>query len=187
MSNTTKIVLGIFLALFIGIGAIAVVGVSTYLSLDTKELNLRNQIKQKQEANKAVYDNTWKTIQQVAGVANQYRNGFDSVYKHLMDSRYQKGDGSLLKFIKESNPTFDPSLYVRLDNTIEANRSEFTENQKELLDLKREHDNILDTWPGRWFLSGRQKIDVTIITSTRTDKSFTTGKDDDVSLPGDKK
>ena len=185
---STKAILSIVAAVVFAIFAIlGVVAFTTYVKYDTQEVQLRNLIKAKQENNKVIYDNTWKTIQQVAGVSESYKDGFQEIYAKIMDARYSKGDGSLMKWVTEANPSFDIRLYEKLANTIEAKRQEFTENQTQLLDLKRTHDNVLDTWPGRWILSGRQKIDVQLVTSTRTENSFATGKDDDVSLPGQKK
>ena len=70
-------------------------------------------------------------------------------------------------------------------NVITSSRDAFTMRQKEILDLKREHDNLLDTQPSGLLLAsilGRQKIDVTIVISTRTDNAFKSGKDDDVDV-----
>jgi hypothetical protein len=56
--------------------------------------------------------------------------------------------------------------------------------QKELIDLNREHDNVIDLFPSNMVCStfGRQKITITVITSSKTEKIFETGKDDDVSV-----
>ena len=69
-------------------------------------------------------------------------------------------------------------------NIITSSRDRWTMRQKELLDYKREHDNILDKIPSGWFPAGRQKIDVKIITSSRTEAAFESGVDDDVDVFG---
>jgi hypothetical protein len=67
---------------------------------------------------------------------------------------------------------------------IVSQRDGFKFRQKEILDYKREHDNLLTTFPNIMFASilGRNKIDVVIVTSTRTEDAFRSGKDDDVNL-----
>ena len=46
--------------------------------------------------------------------------------------------------------------------------------QKELIDLKREHDLLLTRFPSNIFLAmlGKSKIDITVVTSTKTEKVF---------------
>jgi hypothetical protein len=70
-------------------------------------------------------------------------------------------------------------------NTITAARNTWTTNQTALLDFKREHDNLIDTQPSRFFvhtLGGKDKIDVVIVTSSRTDNAFQTGQDNDTDV-----
>ena len=67
-------------------------------------------------------------------------------------------------------------------NIIVASRDDFNLNQKELLDLNREHDTLLDTFPNNIFyrVMGVQKIKVTTVTSTKTEETFNSGLDDEV-------
>jgi hypothetical protein len=67
-------------------------------------------------------------------------------------------------------------------NIIVSQRDGFKFRQKELLDLKREHDNLIDLFPSSLFVGSRGKIDVIIVTSTRTEEAFKSGKDDDTKL-----
>ena len=52
-----------------------------------------------------------KVLKQKAQVTDEYKSAFESIYPKLIEGRYSKGDGSLMKWIKESNPNFDVSLY----------------------------------------------------------------------------
>jgi hypothetical protein len=76
----------------------------------------------------------------------------------------------------------DTSTFNNLMNIITGSRDAFTMRQKELLDLKREHDNLLTTFPANVFLQGRPHIDVMVVTSARATEAFTTGQDNNVSL-----
>ena len=71
-------------------------------------------------------------------------------------------------------------------NTITAQREGFKFRQKELLDINRVRDTRLQGFPGALYAmicpGDHKKIDVVIVTSTRTENAFKTGKDDDVDL-----
>jgi hypothetical protein len=67
-------------------------------------------------------------------------------------------------------------------NTLESQRAKFTDNQKKLIAIHKELKDLTTTIPGRWFVGGRPIKEPRLVTSTRTDKAFDTGKDDDVDL-----
>jgi hypothetical protein len=73
---------------------------------------------------------------------------------------------------------------INLQNTIVSQRDGFKFRQKELIGFKTEHDNLISTFPNNIYASlfNRNKIDIVIVTSTRTEESFKTGKDDNVDL-----
>lgn len=169
----------------VGIGTVvvlALVGVFMYASYNNGEVRLRNAIAAQQKSNEAVFDNCWKTVQQIAQVADRYKDGFREVFAGLTEARHYDKGGSLFKWVSESNPAFDPSLYTKLANAIETHRLSFTREQQKLIDLKREHDDIRMTIPGRWFVGSRPAVEIKVVTSTRTEKTFTTGKDDDTDV-----
>lgn len=150
------------------------------------EATLRTAYEAKTDANKADFDNVWKTISQVAQVPAQYKSDFADVFGKIMDARYQQGDGdgTLMRWIQEQNPTFDATLYAKVQTVVESTRASWTTRQKELRDIKREHDQLLRTFPGVFFnvFLGRNELPVVLVTSTRTEESFTTGTDDQTQL-----
>lgn len=153
-----------------------------YMSYSNSEIALRNQIKAVQKSNEAVFDSTWKIVKQQCQIADKYRDAFKDIYKGIMSERYSKGDGSLMKWITESNPNFDVRLYEKVSNSIEAQRLTFLREQQKLLDLKREHDNVRQAIPSAWFVGSRPEIDVVIVTSEKSEEAFRTHREDDVSL-----
>ena len=164
-----KIFLGmlvVIVILFVGI-----VG-ATWLSATNREASLRNRFVAQQKANEASFDAMWKIIQQKGQVADQYKSGFKEVYKEIMDGRYKEGGGSLLKFITESNPQFSVSLYKSLSASIEGERKRFLRDQQVLLDIKREHDDVLTRFPSRLFVGDRPPLDAVIVTSEKTEDAF---------------
>ena len=125
----------------------------------------------------------WKVIQQKAQVTTEYKDAFAKIYPEIISGRYSgDGDGSLMKWVTESNPNFDTSLYTDLMQSIEILRSEFQRNQETMLDLVREHKTLCTTYPGRWFISNTMEIEYTVISSTKSKVVMETGIDDDVKL-----
>lgn len=154
-----------------------------YISSNNNEISLRNQATAQQKNLEVVFDRTWKVIQQEAQVADQYKEAFKEIYPALMEGRYGNArGGALLSMITESNPNFDVKLYDRLSSAIEAQRTDFAREQKRLLDIKREHDDVRLKFPGSFFVGSRPEIVVVIVTSSKTDDAFRTGKEDDVTL-----
>jgi hypothetical protein len=159
----------------------------SYFSYSNKEIGLRNQLKAQQQSVQVVFDNTWKIISQTAEVSDQYKQTFSEVYPKIMEGRYgdpKERKGALLSFITESNPQFDTKLYEKVAVAIEAQRTIFTNEQKTLIDMKREHDNLRQLFPGSMFLASRTEFEIKLVTSSKTEKSFETGKDDDTKLFG---
>lgn len=170
---------------------IIVVGVLIFFFMSihyrTREVELRNQITAKQRANEASFDTCWKIVQQQAQVTDSYKEGFRQIHTELMQGRHYESGGSFMKWIKEANPKFDVKLFLKLSNSIEAQRTRFMRDQQDLLAIKQEHDNLLDSPVSGFFLSGKQKVDVQIVTSSKTQDAFKTGKEDDIEVMPKKK
>lgn len=182
--NKTLIFAAIAIVVLGIVGTVSAIGVG--LSWYTTENNQRLLVNAQQKKNEVVFDNTWKTIAQIAQVSDDYKNSFKEIYVGIMDGRYGKGDGTLMKWVQESNPNFDISLFTKLTNVIEGSNAEFTENQKVLIDLAREHERIITTPPASIFYSilGKEKIDIKLVTSTKTENAFKTGKNDNINIRG---
>jgi len=171
------VIVGVLMAGLIGL-------VGMFITYSNQEVELSTQFSAQQKANTVIYDKVWKTLQQKAGVASQSADAFKNIYASIMDARYDGKDQVLMNWIQEQNPTFDMSLYKDLSLSIEANRAEFANVQQKLIDIKREHDNLRMKIPSSIFLSlkGVKELQMQIVTSTRTEKAFDTGRDDDVGL-----
>lgn len=176
--NVQKIILIAITALALSI-IIAIVGMN--FSYNNQEVRLRNLAEAQRGNIENVYDRMWKILQQKAQVTDQYKEAFREIYPELIAGRYSQGDGSLMKWIQESNPQFDASLYKDLMNSIEVERTYFSNEQKKMLDIIREHTNLLHTVPAKWFVGGKQEIAYTVISSTRA-KSVMQGGTDDINL-----
>lgn len=175
-----KIIL-IALLVILGCGAATFAGM--YFSYNNKEIALRAKAEAQVGKIEGVHDKMWKVIQQKAQVTTEYKDAFAEIYPEIISGRYSgEGDGSLMKWVTESNPNFDTSLYTDLMQSIEILRSEFQRNQETMLDLVREHKTLCTTYPGRWFISNTMEIEYTVISSTKSKVVMETGIDDDVKL-----
>lgn len=166
----------------------AIVLFSMGVGFHNKEVQLRNLITAKQTDNKNQMDAMWKNISQTAQVAEKDRQSLLDIFTQYATARSGGSDNKapLMKWVTESCPqvAVNSATFEKLMNIIVSQRDGFKFRQTELLDFKREHDNLLTTFPNNVFamVLHRSKIDVVIVTSTRTDNAFKTGKDDDVQL-----
>jgi hypothetical protein len=170
----------------IGVIGIIVLGfVFWAIGVSNSEKKLYLTGKAAQQNCEVVFDNTWKKIQQQAGVTNEYKEGFRQVYVEMMNARYSdegQGQQTLMKWIQESNPTLDASIYKTLMNTIEGSRNEFTMEQKKLIDIDRQHKSMKATFPNSLIIGGRPDLEIKLVTSAKTEAAFESGQDNDVDL-----
>ncbi len=171
-----------FLLALIVLTASVIIGVISYVvGTLNSEVRLRNNISAQDRSNTAQYDKMWKIMSEQAGIASQYSKDFKEIYPELIAGRYKTG-GGLMKWIQEHNPEFDTSLYKKVMVAIESERNATKQGFDKVLDLKREHDNLIDMpIPGfvlKTFGGNIEKTSPVIVTSTDTNAAFATGTDD---------
>lgn len=176
MKNKKLIVICVLGIVILGI----VIG---YVSYNNREVELRTESDAQRSKIEGIHDKMWKTLQQKAQVSNEYVKSFDSIYSHIMEGRYSiEGDATLMKWIQESNPQFDASLYKDLMMSIETLRTEFQLSQERMLDIIREHKSLCSTIPSAWFISNKTPIDYTVVSSSRSKAAMQEGTYDDTDL-----
>lgn len=155
------------------------------VSVSNSEVFLRGSIAAKQKDNESEYDNMWKKIAQAAKVTDAQKKALLEILLAHAEARSGNSGTAVVSWLKESVPNIDTTTFNNLQNIIVASRDRFTIRQKELLALKQKHDALLESFPSGIFLSmmGRQKVDVTIVTSRKAQETFKTGTDDNVDLP----
>lgn len=168
---------------FLGIVIIAaLVLVGMYVSYNNREVALRKEADAQRNKIEGVHDQMWKVLQQKAGVTEQYRETFEKVYPEIIAGRYSGDQGTSMKWIQESNPDFDTSLYRDLMQAIEVQRAYFNQAQQRMLDIIRERETLLESIPAKFFISNTSKIEYTMVSSTRSKTVMVTGLDDEVDL-----
>lgn len=177
MKKQAILITVISVVLFVVIAAI--IGVSA----SNREIAVKSKITAQQKVCAGFLDKMWKIIQGKAEVADEYKGAFKDIYPALIEGRYgnEKG-GTLMKWITESNPSFDISLYKDLAQSIEAERTGFFMEQKLLIDLSNEHYILRHKFPNSLFIGNRPDVKITLITSEKTEKIIETGQENDIQL-----
>ena len=170
------------LLVIIIIAVLVVALVAMYFSYNNKEIALRKEAEAQKGKIESVHDKMWKVIKQKANVSEQYREMFEKVYPDIIAGRYS-GEGAMaMKWIQEANPEIDASLYKDVMQAIEIQREHLHTAQTRMLDVIREREALIESYPSRWFISNKSKIEYEVISSTRSKTVMETGLDDDVEI-----
>lgn len=172
------------------VALLAIVGITyTTLSISyhNSEKKLRTSIIAKEKDNKNVYTSMWEILTLKAGVAEKYSEDFKEIYPSLVAGRYNNGGGQMMQWIQEHNPSFDTSLYKDVMESIEAQRETFKTSQTQLIDLSRQHNELLALFPASFFLSDIKPIEITVVVNNETNKAFSSGIETKMNLFSKKK
>jgi hypothetical protein len=167
---------GVFIAILI-VAFLGVAGILMYYSYSNKYITLKNLYEAQVEDDKNIFDEVWKVIKGQAGVSEQYATKFKENYQAIMSARNYGGE--MMKWITEANPNFTPEMYVKLQSTIEAQRAKFATAQRKMISYHMEIKNAVQLFPGSLFIGNREIPELKLVTSTKTENAFQTGKDDD--------
>lgn len=172
------------LGLIIGGSVIALIAglVIWIFSTMNTETRLFQTGKAQQQVCEAFYSKMWQTLKEKGAVVSEYSEQNKEFVKELMEGRYSKGDGSLMKWITEQNPTFDASLYKDLMASIEGQRDGFFMEQAKLIDIDREHKTIRAVFPGKWVIGDRPDLGIVILKNVATQKAYETGTEETIEL-----
>lgn len=173
------------ISLLESLGAIVLLGFIIFvssISYNNQEIELRQKAEAQRGKVEVVYDNMWKIIHQTNEVKESYSSDFKEVVKGVMEGRYSKGDGSLMKLVVEQNPNLSPAMYIRVMDAIQIERTNFTKQQIVMLDIIRQHTVYCTKTPNKWFISNGTPIEYTPISSTRSKEVMKSGIDDNVEL-----
>lgn len=182
MKTSTAVMTGILVPICAAFLMILVVGI-VWMTSNNSEVALRNAFNAQQKSNESSFDKMWKVIQQQAGVAEHERESFRQTYTEIMSStKGVAGNGQLASFFNQAKIDVSPDLFSRLMSSIEAERASFHRDQQHLLKIKQQHDDVLLKFPSSLFLVGRQPLEAKIVTSARTDATFSSGQDNDIQL-----
>ena len=153
---TLIVVLGI-------VGTLAAVVIGSYIT----NANYGNRAEKELEAvwvnNQNVLGQYTLKVQEVAQVPEMYKDDLKEVVQAALSSRYgADGSKAMFQWIKENNPNVDSSVYIKVQQVIEAGRNEFQGAQTRLIDNKRSYEtNLGYVWTGFWLkIAGYPKVDL---------------------------
>lgn len=146
------------------------------VGVSNSEKKLVNKIEAQQEATEVFYTKLWEILKSKAGVTEEYAEQFKEIQFGIMEGRYSTG-GEMMKWIQEANPEFDASLYKDLMNSIEGERNGFFIEQKKLVDMQKQHKDMLEIFPKNMILKNRDAIEIIVLKNVATKEAFETGTD----------
>lgn len=157
------------ITLLIILAVFAIILLAMYFSYNNREVALRKEAEAQNKNIAGIHDAMWKIIKEKAGVAENYRTTFEKVYPELISGRYAS-DNSSMKWLQESNPDFDTSLYKDLMLAIEAQRIYFQKAQQRMLDIIRERETLINAMPAKFFIINKNTIEYVVIASDKTNE-----------------
>ena len=177
------IVLGVFLVIA---GSIFFWGVG----VSNSEITIAERGNAQQKVCQAFFSNMWEILKSKGAVTTEYAEQNNKFVTALMEGRYSKGDGSLMKWITEQNPQFDPSLYKDLMASIEGLRNSFFIEQSKLIDIDRQHRTMRKMFFQSLIIGRRPDIGgekgIVILKNLATKDAYETGTDSTPELFGKK-
>ena len=159
--------------------ALAIILVAMYFIFNNREVALRKEAEAQEGKITAVHDTMWKILKEKAGVAEKYRETFEKIYPELISGRYRESGSATMKWIQESNPDFDTSLYNSLMQSIEVQRESFNNAQQRMLDIIRERETLINSMPQGWFIKNKNEINYVVIASDATNEIMRTRVDNE--------
>ena len=175
------------------VGLLAFFLIGGFFGYRTDCIRAENKLDAQYSQDKNNYDNMWKKFKETAQVKNEFAEDTKALWNKAISGRYgADGSKAMFQFIKEHNPTLDPSIYNRLMSIIEAGRNSFEADQKQLLDIKNMYKDLLGSTRGllyNWAL-GFPRCDLSkydIVTSSSTEEAFKTKQADEIDVFGKKK
>lgn len=167
-------VVGIFIAV-----CALVFGLS-YMNYANEGNRLEVLLKMTQEDNKNVLSQYGQKLAEMSQVPDMYRDDVVKVVKEAIQGRYgEKGSNAVIQMLREDNPKLDSSVYVHIQQAIEAGRNDFTVAQRKMLDVRRIYETKLGSvWSGFWLkLAGYPRVtlaDYDIVSTERVNSVFKT-------------
>lgn len=188
MSTATRVVLALGAAFVMFVAMLVIWAIASYVSANNYATTTEATIEARWKDNQNVFSNYGQKVMEAAQVPAMYKDDLTQVMKTAITSRY--GDGgskAAFQWLKEANIPFDGKLYTNLQQIIEAGRNDFQNAQTSRLDVCRQYNGEQGKIPRGWFirLAGYPKIDskkCEVVSDDRTDKAFTTLKQDTIRL-----
>ncbi len=185
--SQTGAVSGAMIALIVGV-LLLIIAIPSYISAANWGNRTEQALLAKVENNENIYGQGVQKVIEIAQVPSMYAADVSKITKEAISGRYgADGSKAVFQMLKEQNPQLDASMYKKIQQTIEAFRNEFQQNQTEMIDMKRNYVTALgNVWQGFWLkIAGYPKTDLSkfaIVTTDKAAETFRTHRDTGIQL-----
>lgn len=121
-----------------------------------QERQIRNEAEAHRKILEGTYDRIWQNIKLRAGIPENRRRDFNSIYPDLLDRSID--NEKFINWILDCNADFDPAEYVPLLESIAFDREKFVNHQLRMMALIKEHRLLLGTIPSKWLIKDKTAI-----------------------------
>lgn len=176
---------------WIVIGLVALIPLAaflSYVSYYNSAVSMESSIVAQYNDNRQELAKYGLKVVESARVTDKYKDGVKEVAIAAIEGRYgEDGASAALLLIKEQNPTIDSSVFLNLQQAIQAGRDAYGNKQTVLLDKCRAYTNLQKSFVSGFYLrlAGFPRTnDPTFetmckpITSARSDKAYEAGQDE---------
>lgn len=181
-----KLVIPAIIVSIVGAIAVLLVSIVCVLGIYNDEASLKNLYDMKVKDNSSEFDNMWKKISQAAQIADNQKDAFKEIFQQWAQNSTPQDGGKMMLWIKQVSPDVGgiTTVQTQVMNIMVGSRDGWTMRQKELVSIASTYNDNLVRQPRGFILGlfGFKHIDPLVITSSRTDAAFKTGKDDDVDI-----
>lgn len=158
----------------LAIGGIVILGM--YFSYNNKHVGYHNQYDAQVGVVETRLDNMWKIISDKFSMSQEYANDFKEVAK-INATNFGQG-GEMWKWVQATYPQIDATVYKEVMSTIESERKGLENAQKRIIDIAREHNNLVMMVPGKWFISDQTPLEWVVISSKESKTIMITHEDE---------
>ncbi len=165
-----------------GLASFLIVLVIYAVSFYNGTYDLTRRIKAAHENNVQIYGSVRMKIEQSGLIADRYSDQVVRGIETAIKSRYGGGgaQGAML-WIQEQNPTISQTAYQKIQEIVGSEFSQFAANQTTLIDLGREYESRIGSYPGKLFAGvfgfsyETIKPYMTVISTAEAQRDFSTG------------
>lgn len=166
-----------FYAVFGSIFAtIVIIFVFMYFGYNNQHVDYHTRYEAEEDVVETRLDNMWKIISDKFSMSQQYADDFKEVAKVNATNFGQGGD--MWKWVQANYPQLDANIYKDVMASIESERKGLENAQKKIIDICREHNNLIAKVPSSWFISDKEKLEWNVISSKDTKNIMITREDE---------
>jgi hypothetical protein len=153
-----------------------------WVGTSNAEVRLRRAIEAKLTDNKNEISNMMQKISQTVQVSDRQAEKTLELVTGYAEARGGVKGGGIINMLQEAIPSQNLATYEKLLPIITAARDSWTMRQKELIDLKREHDTLRTIFPASIVVGGRPEIKIVVVATGKATRAMETGVEEEEPL-----